>query len=147
MVFDTKAVGFDDFPSSQARVIRIDAAAGGLGWNLQCDEQQWLESVENVLTEAIVASQEAIVDLIGLGGGVLLFIVSVSHRPAPARIVVAALHGLVRSIAKEYGQMRVRCNLLVGDNAGVREMLIRNTAITGELIATVEGAWSASGFD
>jgi len=103
--------------------------------------------IREVLGAAILESQKAVDKLLDDGGGVILFMVPDVECDDAWRTAVAGLHGLTRAIAKEYGRVDIRCNLVIGRDAALERLLVENSAITGEIVATVRGVWGASGLE
>jgi NAD(P)-dependent dehydrogenase (short-subunit alcohol dehydrogenase family) len=92
-------------------------------------------------------AQDAVLELLAENGGVVLFIVPPARGDGAWRTAVAALHGLARSIAKEYGRRNIRCNVLIGDEPALERLLVDNAAITGELVVAIDGIWGSAGVD
>jgi len=107
---------------------------------------EWRAVIAGTLGGAIAEAQEAVFDLLAEGGGAILVSIPEVPRDAAARAAVAGLHGLVRSIAKEYGRKNIRCNMIVGPSFDIETMLADNPAITGELVAGSESV-GAAGLD
>src|SRR5205823_9109513 len=76
--------------------------------------ESWRQAVASVLGQSIEMAQEAVLDLLAEGGGSILLVAPAAPGDGAWRAAVAGLHGLTRSIAKEYGRKGIRCNLLVG---------------------------------
>jgi NAD(P)-dependent dehydrogenase (short-subunit alcohol dehydrogenase family) len=117
------------------RVIRIDVPGPGEPISLDAyTPEQWRQAVARVLGASIESAQEAVLELLGEGGGCVLFAVPAVTGDAAWRAGVAGVQGLARSIAKEYGRKRIRCNVLVGECADMERLLTGNEAITGEWV-------------
>lgn len=111
------------------------------------DAEAWQQAVNGLLLPAIDQAQEAVHELLGDGGGAILFVVPGGVGDAAWQTAVAGLHGLSRSIAKEYGRLNIRCNMLVGGAPELEAMLNDNTGITGELLNVTETAAGAAAID
>ena len=105
----------------------------------------WREAIDAALGAVISVTQETILDLLGEGGGSILFTAPAMAGDGAWRASIAGLHGLARSIAKEYGRRGIRCNLLIGDSPELERLLSENPAVTGELLAAGEEVWGAAG--
>jgi NAD(P)-dependent dehydrogenase (short-subunit alcohol dehydrogenase family) len=132
---------------SEPRVIRIPVPDTKWTHSLStCSADEWRAGIDGPLGSVIEQAQEAVLDLLADGGGVILFVSSFPQHAA-ARTTVAGLHGLTRSIAKEYGARNIRCNLLVGEAPDLERFLTENPAMTGELLSTGSGLVGAAGLD
>ncbi|HEV8718796.1 MAG TPA: hypothetical protein VGX03_39000 [Candidatus Binatia bacterium] len=123
------------------RVVRIDAAE--FGWQCPLEQYtavQWRARVWAVLGTAIEQAQQAVLDLLSEGGGSVLFRVGGAKTDAADCVGVSGLHGLARSIAKEYGRKNIRCNVIIGYSNEVEVLVETNGAITGELLVSTN-AW------
>ena len=127
-------------------MVRIAAPAPARACRLEdYSAEAWREAIDKVLGAAIEAAQEAVLDLLAEGGGSILFAAPETPGDGAWRAAIAGLHGLARSIAKEYGRRGIRCNLLIGESPELERLLAENTAVTGELLAVSEGTWGAAG--
>jgi NAD(P)-dependent dehydrogenase (short-subunit alcohol dehydrogenase family) len=107
--------------------------------------ESWRQAVSSVLGQSIEMAQEAVLDLLAEGGGSILLVAPAAPGDGAWRAAVAGLHGLARSIAKEYGRKGIRCNLLVGPSPELERLLAENPAVTGEMLATSDECWGAAG--
>ena len=135
-------------PETYVRVVRIDVAELGGRCTLErYPPNDWQARVWAVLGNAIEQAQEAVLDLLGEGGGGILFLVPFASNDPADRAAVSGLHGLARSIAKEYGRKNIRCNVIVGRSSHVEMLLETNGAITGELLVIEDEIETGSGLD
>jgi NAD(P)-dependent dehydrogenase (short-subunit alcohol dehydrogenase family) len=107
--------------------------------------ESWRQAVASVLGQSIEMAQEAVLDLLAEGGGSILLVAPAAPGDGAWRAAVAGLHGLARSIAKEYGRKGIRCNLLVGASPELERLLAENPAVTGEILAAGDECWGAAG--
>lgn len=101
---------------------RVDAVVNCAGINkddllVTMETSDWDEVMAVNLTGAFLLCRRAVSEFISGEGGALVCIGSLSQYGATSQSSYAAskggLHGLVRSVAKEYGHKGVRANLVV----------------------------------
>lgn len=127
------------------RVVRIDATEIGGRCTLErYSAEAWRTRVWAILGTAIEQAQQAVLDLLGEGGGSVLFTAPFVTNDAADCAAVSGLHGLARSIAKEYGRKNIRCNVIIGRSSEVEALVETNGAITGELLVVADGTESGA---